>query len=117
MASHIDQWLNGYLRAWQSNRANDIRALFTEDAEYRTEPWVQPWRGVDAIVDGWLERQDLPGTAEFTWSVIAETDAVTVVEGKTTYRDGPTYSNLWVISFDANGRARSFTEWWMDQSS
>jgi hypothetical protein len=32
------------------------------------------------------------------------------------YEGGSTYSNLWVIRLDAEGRARAFTEWWMDQS-
>ena len=116
MTPHIDAWMDGYLRAWHSNAPGDIRALFTENAEYRTEPWAEPWRGVDAIVTGWLERQDPPQAAEFSWSIIAETDVVTVVEGRTDYRDGPTYSNLWVVGFDADGRAHTFTEWWMDQS-
>ena len=26
-----------------------------------------------------------------------------------------TYSNLWVIRFAPDGRAREFTEWWMKQ--
>ena len=116
MTSHIETWMAGYLRAWRSNDPDDIRALFTDDAEYRTEPWAEPWRGTDAIVAGWLDRQDPPDSADFTWSVLVETDAVTIVEATTGYRDGPTYANLWVIRLDHNGRATSFTEWWMDQS-
>lgn len=108
--------MDGYQTAWRSNAPDDIRALFTDDAEYRTEPWVEPWTGHDEIVDGWLEHRDEPDAAEFDWAVLDDTDAVTLVEAVTDYRDGPTYSNLWVIRFAPDGRARSFTEWWMDQS-
>ncbi len=116
MAANIADWMDGYLRAWSSNNPDDIRALFTEDAEYRTEPWVDPWVGHGEIVAGWLDRKDDPDTARFDWSILENTDAVTIVEAVTDYRDGPTYSNLWVIRLGPDGRARTFTEWWMDQS-
>ncbi|MFU8947799.1 nuclear transport factor 2 family protein [Mycetocola zhadangensis] len=116
MTSQIKNWMDGYLRAWETNAPEDIRALFTDDAEYRTEPWVPPWVGHDAIVAGWLERQDEPGSAEFSWSIVVDTDAVSIVEATTNYSGGPTYSNLWVIRFGTDGRARSYTEWWMDQA-
>lgn len=116
-APDIAGWMNGYLRAWRSNDPDDIRSLFTTDAEYRTEPWVLPWHGHDEIVAGWLLHRDEPGAAEFAWSVLVETDALTVVEATTDYRDGPTYSNLWVVRLAPDGRASAFTEWWMDQST
>ena len=30
------------------------------------------------------------------------------------YADGQTFSNLFVLEFDADGRCRSFTEWFME---
>lgn len=117
MADAITDWMTGYLRAWQSNEPGDIRALFAEDAVYRTDPWTEPWRGVEQIVAGWLERRDEPGTASFEWSPLSVTDEIAIVQGTTVYRAGATYSNLFVIRLDADGRAREFTEWWMDQSA
>ena len=39
------------------------------------------------------------------------------VQGVTTYLEGrPTYDNLWVVRFNGSGRARSFTEWFMERS-
>lgn len=109
-------WMQAYERAWESNEPEDIRALFTDDALYFTEPWIEPWRGVDAIVAGWLERKDEPGNHTFTWSPLVVTDDVWVVQGTTAYASGRTYSNLWVIRPGGEGRAAEFTEWWMDQS-
>lgn len=116
MTHDISSWVTGYRRAWESNSPDDIRALFSEDAEYRTDPWLQPWRGHDEIVEQWRERADDPGSTTFTWSPLVETDDLSVVQGETAYKDGRTYSNLWVVKFDEDGRAKEFTEWWMDKS-
>jgi ketosteroid isomerase-like protein len=104
----------GYVRAWDSNAPDDVAALFTEDAEYRTEPYAEPWRGRDEIFRKWIENKDEPGDAEFSWEPVVETPEVAVVEGRTVYREPRrTYSNLWVIRLDAGGRCRSFTEWYV----
>ena len=112
----IQFWIEGYLRAWASNEPADIRALFTEDAEYRTEPWLPPAQGVDAIVAQWVERSDEPGTFAFRAEIVGIDEGRGFVQGVTTYDSGTVYSNLWVIDLAEDGRARAFTEWWMDQS-
>ncbi len=117
MTSNLEAWITGYRQAWESNEPDEIRALFTKDAEYRTDPWAVPWRGHEEIVANWLDRKDEPGSAAFEWSELVSTPDVSIIQGTTVYRDGPTYSNLWVIKLTAEGRARSFTEWWMDQSN
>ena len=117
MTDGIEKWVEAYRRAWESNDPDDIRALFTDDAEYRTDPWREPWRGHDEIVAGWLEHADEADDTTFEWSPLAITDEVSIVQGTTVYAStGTTYSNLWVVRLDEDGRARAFTEWWMDQS-
>ncbi|NRQ37272.1 nuclear transport factor 2 family protein [Nonomuraea sp. NN258] len=105
-------WIDGYVRAWDSNDPDDIGALFTEDALYRTEPYSTPWQGRDEIVSSWLGRKDRPGEWTFEWHPVSVTDEVSVIQGVTTYPD-KTYSNLWVIRFAPDGRCHEFTEWWM----
>ena len=117
MTDAIEKWVNAYRAAWESNDSDDIRALFTEDASYLTAPFREPWRGHDEIVAGWLDARDEPGETTFEWRVLAQTDELAFVQGETAYRDDETYSNLWVIALDADGRATSFTEWWMEQPS
>ncbi len=42
--------------------------------------------------------------------------AVSIVQGATEYAaPARSYSNLWVIRLDADGRCREFTEWWMER--
>ena len=111
----LASWIDGYHRAWESNRPGDIRALFTERAVYRTEPYADPWVGQDAIVAEWLLAADEPGETSFRWAPLAITDDVAVVLATTVYRDGPSYRNLWVIRLASDGRANEFTEWWMEE--
>lgn len=115
-ARRLHGWVDGYLQAWSSNDPAVIGALFTEDAAYYTEPHSPPWRGRDEIVLRWLDRKDEPGETEFRWHPLAIGSYVAVVQGETVYRSPPrTYSNLWVIRLDAEGRCSEFTEWWMQQ--
>ena len=113
----ITDWMNGYLRAWDSNAPDDIRALFTDDAEYLTAPFVDPRVGVDAIVAGWIEDQDQPGDYTFSWSELALAGDLAFVTGDTLYSDGRRYANLWIIRFAPDGRATSYTEWYMRHPS
>ena len=113
----VTAWINGYLRAWDSNAPDDIRALFTDDAEYRTAPFDEPRVGADAIVAGWIEDQDQPGDHTFTWSQLGVDGDVAFVQGDTVYSEGRRYANLWVIRFADDGRATSYTEWYMRHPS
>ena len=113
-ARRVQAWVDGYVRAWNSNDPADIRALFTQDAAYYTEPYSRPWRDQDEIVRQWLDRKDEPGQAQFNWHPLAITSEVAVIQGETAYpNEGHTYSNLWVIRLDAEGRCTEFREWWM----
>ena len=110
LARRLRTWVEGYVRAWNSNDPAEIGALFTADAAYYTEPYSAPWRGRDEIVRQWLDRRDEPGEAEFRWQPLTVGPDLAVVQGETRYRTPPrTYSNLWVVRLDAEGRCREFT--------
>jgi len=109
----LKNWVDGYCRAWASNDPDDIRALFTEDGEYRFAPYEEPTSGHEAIVGSWLEGRDEQDTWTFDWQPLAIQGDTAVLEGRTTYTNASDYRNLWVIEFADDGRARSFTEWYM----
>ena len=113
----VDRWIAGYVRAWTSNDSGDIGALFTDDAQYRTEPYADPWVGRDEIVRQWLESKDEPGTWAFRSEPLALAGDVAFVRGWADYTDGEPrrYHNLWVIRLADGGRASEFTEWFMKQ--
>ncbi|WP_210478840.1 nuclear transport factor 2 family protein [Naasia sp. SYSU D00948] len=111
----VTDWMDRYRTAWTTNDPGDIRALFTEDAEYRYNPWDEPVAGIEAIVDSWLEGRDEPGDWTFEWHPLARDGDTVFVEGRTAYRNGRNYRNLWVIVLGADGRASRFTEWYMKE--
>ena len=104
-------WLAGYVKAWKSNNARDIAALFTEDAVYSTGPFDAPWVGQQAIIDGWIGIGDRPEDWSFDYEVIAVDGDLGVVKGTTVYRDPPnTFSNLWLIRLAEDRRCKEFRE-------
>jgi hypothetical protein len=110
----VAAWVVLYRAAWESNRPDDIRAVFTEDAVYRGSPQAEPWVGHPAIVAGWLDAQDAPGTTTFEWHPVALEGDTAVIQCVSGYPgEGRTYDNLWVIRLAADGRATEFTDWWI----
>lgn len=111
----VRQWLDDYLTAWTSNAPGDVERLFTPDAEYRFRPYAEPLRGRDAIIAGWLESKDEPGSWTARFEPLAVDGDLVIAVGAVDYDNGDSYSNMWVIRFDADGRCASFTEWWMQR--
>jgi hypothetical protein len=56
-ARRVHAWIDSYIQAWNSNDPADIRALFTQDAAYHTEPYGPPG-GVEtrSCASGWTAR-------------------------------------------------------------
>jgi uncharacterized protein (TIGR02246 family) len=109
----LSQWVEGYVRAWNSNDPADIGRIFTDDASYSPAPYSPPWQGRDKIIAGWLAHRDEPGETSFEWEPISLTDDVSVIRATTRY-PGTTYGNVWVIRLARDGRCREFAEWWME---
>jgi ketosteroid isomerase-like protein len=131
MDSAAAAWLTAYIEAWKSYDPEAIGALFSDDVEYRFHPYDEPVVGREAVVEAWLgegEHQGAPGRDEegtyeaSYWPVAVEGD-VAVAVGRSTYTTGPggpiseIYDNCFVMRFDADGRCREFTEWFMKRPS
>lgn len=114
-----EDWVRRYRIAWESNDADDIRSLFTDDAVYYGAPGDEhPFRGRDAIVAGWLENADEPGSTDFEFHVLAVDGDVAVARCVSTYTayDPPrVFDNLFVVRLAADGRAAEFTDWYIER--
>jgi ketosteroid isomerase-like protein len=110
----VQAWLDRYVAAWRSYDEDAIRDLFAEDATYAYHPYDEPERGRDAIVAAWLREPDAARSweAEYTPSLIEGDRAVAI--GQTRYRDTRVFSNLFELSFDADGRCTRFVEWYVE---
>ncbi len=124
----VQDWLDRYIRAWQTYDETEIRTLFSTDAEYRYHPWDQPVSGLEAIVADWLapggaaSGRDAAGTwtARYEPWIVAGDRAVAI--GETAYFTDATqtvesrrYWNSWQLEFAPDGRCRSFVEWFMQR--
>lgn len=105
-------WIEGYLKAWTSNDPDDIAALFSEDADYYTLPFREPWARREAIIKGWIARDDQPGTWQFEYDWLAIEGDTGVLRSLTKYGKS-TYSNIWLIKLNKDGRCHEFREWWV----
>lgn len=49
----LEQWIEGYRRAWEARDAEGAAALFTEDATYRASIFEEPHRGHSGVAAYW----------------------------------------------------------------
>jgi len=118
--SAAQEWLDRYIRAWESNDPEEIAALFTEDATYSYGPFRDDVRGRDAIVASWLEEPDAPGSWSAEYRPLAVEGDTAVANGRSRYvqPDGSPrteYDNVFLIRFAEDGRCREFREWFVER--
>jgi ketosteroid isomerase-like protein len=120
----VQRWLDDYVEAWKSYDPDAIAALFAEDVAYHYHPYDEPVHGRDAVVAAWLGKGDQdvagtpdePGTYDASYAPVAIDGDVAVAVGTSTYTDpAVVYDNCYVIRFDAEGRCRELTEWFMER--
>jgi ketosteroid isomerase-like protein len=127
----VATWLDDYVEAWKTYDRDRIAALFAEDVEYRYHPYDAPIVGREAVVESWLgegehedaSTRDAEGTYDASYAPAAVDGQVAVATGSSTYFESPggpvekVYLNCFVMRFDAEGRCREFTEWFMKRPS
>jgi Domain of unknown function (DUF4440) len=126
----VDRWLAAYVAAWKSYDRDEIAALFGVDVTYRYHPKDEPLRGREAVVASWLgedddedSARDPEGTYDAAYATAAVDGDVAVATGSSVYRSTPggpidrTFDNCFVMRFDAAGRCREFTEWFIERPS
>ena len=118
--STVQAWLTRYVRAWESNNADEVAALFSEDAVYSYGPFREDVRGRDAIVASWLEEPDDPGSWTAEYHPVVVEDDTAIANGRSRYLnpDGSPrteYDNVFLIRMDEDGRCREFREWFMER--
>jgi hypothetical protein len=123
-------WLDRYVAAWKSYRADDIAALFSDDVRYRYYPSADWVVGRDAVVASWLgsstaaraSARDEPGTYDAAYSPVAVDGETVVATGTSTYTDAPggqvtqVFDNCFVMRFDGQARCRELTEYYTKRS-
>ena len=112
----FQDWLDRYVAAWRSGNPEDIGDLFSEDVVYSYRPYTEPVRGRAAVVADWLRTPDDPDSWDARYQAVAVEGDTGVSVGESRYaRENKTYSNVFVCRFDAEGRCREFSEWWVQK--
>ena len=112
-------WLDRYVDAWRLLDPLAIGDLFSPDVRYAFDPFSEAVVGRPAVVAAWLVDPDQPGSWEADYEVLAIDGDACVAHGRTRYLtdDRSTvdreFANVFVCRFDAEGRCREFTEWYM----
>jgi SnoaL-like domain len=115
----VAAWLDAYVHAWKTYDPEAIGNLFSEDATYAYDPFSEPVRGRASIVASWLENQDTPGTYDGQYEPLFLAGHQAVTNGCSRYfeQDGSMlraeWDNLFVLSFDEEGRCSDYREWYM----
>lgn len=124
----VQAWLDRYIAAWATYDPDAIGDLFSEDVRYRYHPSDEGIVGRDAIVRAWLEpsgdasSRDEPGTWEAHYEpFVVGGDRAVAVGSSRYFHDATkssvrtTYDNAYLLEFDADGRCRAFTEFYVER--
>src|SRR5689334_4257153 len=113
-AEMVQHWLDAYRHAWLTYDAEEIGALFTDDAEYLWHPWDKGddvARGRSQIVAAWLGDRDTAGTYRGEYHPLLIKDDQVIAVGLSYYYTDDTqktldrvYHNLWVLRFSDKGQ-------------
>jgi SnoaL-like domain len=108
----VEAWVEAYILAWATNALKDIKVLFTADAEYHEWPYETDWVGRDAIVRGWLDREQWQqGGWRFDWSILMVNGDTAAIGGTGVYKELGTFTNLWTVTLDQRGKCTMFRMW------
>ena len=112
-------WLDRYVDAWRLNDAVAIGDLFSADVRYAYDPFGEAVTGRAAVIESWLDDPDEPGSWRADYEVLAVDGDTFVAHGRTRYLTDDLrevdreFANVFVCRFDADGRCREFTEYYM----
>ncbi len=123
----VDRWLDDYVAAWKTYDRDAIGALFAEDVEYRYHPYDEPIRGRDAVlesgsgrgVSGCVQPRRAGHLRRRVYRAVAVDGDVAVAVGAEHLPRRPggpvtdVYDNCFLLRFDAEGRCRELTEWFV----
>jgi ketosteroid isomerase-like protein len=110
----LERWIETYERAWRTAGTDSLAQLFAPDATYRTEPYREPQRGLEAIARLWEAAREGPDEAFTMKSEIVAFDGDTgVARIEVAYGDpvDREWRDIWIVRFDEKGRAVAFEEW------
>jgi predicted SnoaL-like aldol condensation-catalyzing enzyme len=111
----VEEWIDAYRRAWEQRDADAAAALFTEDAEYRTHPFLEPHRGRDGVRSYWTDVTSTQANVAVRMGhPFRDGERVTVEFWTTMQNAGAdvTLAGCLLLRFDGSGLCSALREYW-----
>lgn len=115
MALDIDDWLEGYRRAWEEADPDAAAALFTDDAQYRSNIYEEPYRGREGVHAYWTEVTGAQGDARVVMGTPFVDGGRVAAEFWTRMTVGGnpvTLAGCLLLEFDESGLCRRLREYY-----
>ena len=108
----VVEWVAAYEHAWRAAGTATLADVFAPDVTYTPSPWAEPLRGLPALERFWESEREGPDEPfRMTSELVAVDGPTAVVRVEVHYGDGERWRDLWIVTFDADGRCRAFEEW------
>jgi len=108
----VGEWVEAYEALWRAPGTDLLPDLFAPDVVYLPSPWARPLHGLEALAEFWEAERDGPDEAfTMTSRVLAVDGDTAVVRVEVDYGTGSRWRDLWVLTFDSEGRCAFFEEW------
>jgi hypothetical protein len=111
---NLARWIDCYERAWRTPGTALLEELFAPSATYKAAPFQTAIRGRAAVASFWeAERESPDEVFSLAWEPVAIDDDVAVARVEVRYGDPATrvYRDIWIMTFDRDGRCSAFEEW------
>jgi len=115
----LAEWIEGYRRAWVERDPQAAAALFTEDASYRSSPFVEPNLGQEGVVAYWTGATSTQADVEVEMGEPLVDGDHAAVEWWTRMRadgDEITLVGCLLLRFAPDGRCEDLREYWNYES-
>jgi len=115
----LADWIEGYRRAWVGRDPQAAAALFTEDASYRSSPFVEPNLGQEGVVAYWTGATSTQADVEVEMGEPLVDGDHAAVEWWTRMRadgDEITLVGCLLLRFAPDGRCEDLREYWNYES-
>ena len=111
----VEEWIEAYRRAWEERDADAAAALFSEDAEYRTHPFLDPNLGRNSVRSYWTDVTSTQANVAVRMGrPFRDADRVAVEFWTTMENAGTevTLTGCMLLRFDGNGLCSALREYW-----
>jgi nuclear transport factor 2 (NTF2) superfamily protein len=111
----VQEWLAGYRKAWVERDAEAAAMLFTEDSQYREQPFQDAFQGVEGVRDYWARVTATQADIALDWGTPITDGDRTAVEWwvrLTNAGEPVTLAGSMTLLFAPDGRCRELREYW-----